>query len=135
MTAVKADGIAARQVQTLRQCQGPRPRREASPHRREEKLMQNERSRMTGLKIKECASAILISTDGRFLFQLRDNVPGISDQGSSAFLVVAGRVTRAFWTALSVKFTKRLDILFAQPADVYKTVLQKAIEFGAGPKT
>jgi hypothetical protein len=67
---------------------------------------------MTGLKIKECASAILISTDGRFLFQLRDNVPGISDQGSSAFLVVAGRVTRAFWTALSVKFTKRLDILY-----------------------
>jgi hypothetical protein len=85
MTAVKADGIAARQVQTLRQCQGPRPRREASPHRREEKLMQNERSRMTGPKIKEGASTILISTDERFPFQLRDNVPGISDPGKLGF--------------------------------------------------
>jgi 8-oxo-dGTP pyrophosphatase MutT (NUDIX family) len=38
-----------------------------------------------GPKIKEGASAILISTDGRLLFQLRDNVPGISDPGKLGF--------------------------------------------------
>jgi hypothetical protein len=30
--------------------------------------------------------------------------------------------------------TKKLDILFARKADAYKTVLDKAIEFGADPK-
>jgi hypothetical protein len=30
--------------------------------------------------------------------------------------------------------TKKLDVLFARKADAYKTVLEKAIEFGADPK-
>ena len=30
--------------------------------------------------------------------------------------------------------TKKLDILFARKADAYKTVLERAIEFGADPK-
>ncbi len=36
-------------------------------------------------KIREGTSAILISTDGRLLFQLRDNVPYISDPGKLDF--------------------------------------------------
>jgi 8-oxo-dGTP diphosphatase len=43
---------------------------------------------MTGtvaLKIREGSSAILISTDGRLLFQLRDCVPNISDPGKLDF--------------------------------------------------
>jgi 8-oxo-dGTP diphosphatase len=39
----------------------------------------------SGPKIREGASAILFSTDGRLLFQLRDNVPGISDPGKLGF--------------------------------------------------
>lgn len=35
--------------------------------------------------IREGTSAILISTDGRLLFQLRDNVPHISDPGKLDF--------------------------------------------------
>jgi 8-oxo-dGTP pyrophosphatase MutT (NUDIX family) len=34
---------------------------------------------------REGTSAILISTDGRFLFLLRDNIPGISDPGKLGF--------------------------------------------------
>ena len=47
----------------------------------------DERSRMTGgdPKIREGTSAILISTDGRLLFQLRDNVPNISNPGKLGF--------------------------------------------------
>lgn len=37
------------------------------------------------VKIREGASAILISSDGRLLFQLRDNVPDISDPGMLDF--------------------------------------------------
>jgi 8-oxo-dGTP diphosphatase len=36
-------------------------------------------------KIREGTLAILISTDGRLLFQLRDNIPDISDPGKLDF--------------------------------------------------
>lgn len=32
-------------------------------------------------ELRQCTSAILVSTDGRLLLQLRDNVPDISDPG------------------------------------------------------
>ena len=38
-----------------------------------------------GSKVREGTSAILISTDGRLLFQLRDNVTDISDPGKLDF--------------------------------------------------
>jgi 8-oxo-dGTP diphosphatase len=38
-----------------------------------------------GSKVREGTSAILISTDGRLLFQLRDNIPDISDPGKLDF--------------------------------------------------
>jgi 8-oxo-dGTP diphosphatase len=36
-------------------------------------------------KIREGTAAILISTDGRLLFQLRDNIPDIPDPGKLDF--------------------------------------------------
>jgi 8-oxo-dGTP diphosphatase len=47
-------------------------------------------------KIREGTAAILISTDGRLLFQLRDNMPDIADPGKLDFFGGGREVMRAF---------------------------------------
>ena len=60
-----------------------------------------------GSKVREGTSAILISTDGRLLFQLRDNIPDISDPGKLDFFGGGREGDESFWNASCVKFTKR----------------------------
>ena len=52
------------------------------------------------LRHRETTGAIIIDTLGRFLFQLRDNVVGITNpRARLGYLAVIARVTKRSWSA------------------------------------
>jgi len=60
---------------------------------------------MTG-GVREVTSAILLSTDGRLLFQLRDDFPHIPDPGKVGVFGGHREGDETFWNAWSEKFMK-----------------------------
>jgi 8-oxo-dGTP pyrophosphatase MutT (NUDIX family) len=59
-------------------------------------------------RIREGTSAILISTEGHLLFQLRDNIPGISDPGKLGFFGGGRESDESFLDCVvSARFTRK----------------------------